>query len=151
MTQTIFDQKTRAALTERISQLSAEDNCQWGKMNAHQMLAHNVLWNQWILGKSGREYKPALIGFIFGKFALKRMLKGDSPIDRNVPSSDFLLVKDPETDIETLKKEWCKLVADYSSYSNPTFIHDFFGKMSPEQIGALVYKHTDHHLRQFGR
>jgi hypothetical protein len=36
------------------------------------------------------------------------------------------------------------------NYSNEDFIHDFFGKMTKEQIGVFAYKHTDHHLRQFG-
>lgn len=27
--------------------------------------------------------------------------------------------------------------------------HAFFGQLTPEQWGALIYKHLDHHLRQF--
>lgn len=27
--------------------------------------------------------------------------------------------------------------------------HAFFGKLTPEQWGELMYKHLDHHLRQF--
>jgi len=41
-------------------------------------------------------------------------------------------------------------VADYAHFSNTGFIHDFFGKMTREEIGILAYKHLDHHLRQFG-
>ena len=36
------------------------------------------------------------------------------------------------------------------NYSNDAFIHDFFGQMTLEEIGIFVYKHNDHHLRQFG-
>jgi hypothetical protein len=28
--------------------------------------------------------------------------------------------------------------------------HPIFGTMSPQDWGVLLYKHTDHHLRQFG-
>jgi hypothetical protein len=28
--------------------------------------------------------------------------------------------------------------------------HSFFGKMTPEEWAILMYKHLDHHLRQFG-
>ena len=28
--------------------------------------------------------------------------------------------------------------------------HSFFGKMTPEEWAVLMYKHLDHHLRQFG-
>jgi hypothetical protein len=41
-------------------------------------------------------------------------------------------------------------VEAYANYSNPGFVHDFFGKMTDEQIGIFAYKHADHHLRQFG-
>ena len=149
--QTIHDPKTRAAFIERINSIDPADTKQWGKMNLQQMLAHNVLWNQWIIGDGERKYKQEFIGFLFGKFGLKRMIKDERPIDRNVPSSSFLLVKEPQHDIETLKSQWTELVQAYANYSNPDFIHDFFGKMTLEQIGLLVYKHTDHHLRQFNR
>ncbi len=29
-------------------------------------------------------------------------------------------------------------------------IHSFFGKLTGDQYGKLAYKHTDHHLQQFG-
>jgi len=28
--------------------------------------------------------------------------------------------------------------------------HSFFGKLTPEEWSILMYKHLDHHLRQFG-
>jgi hypothetical protein len=42
------------------------------------------------------------------------------------------------------------LLNEYAHYANPSFFHTFFGKMTKEQVGQLVYKHADHHLRQFG-
>lgn len=36
--------------------------------------------------------------------------------------------------------------ASHSQYS-----HSFFGKLTSQQWAALIYKHLDHHLRQFGR
>ena len=58
-------------------------------------------------------------------------------------------MKELNGDIESEKKKWISLIEGYENYSNPGFIHDFFGKMTKEQIGILAYKHTDHHLRQF--
>jgi hypothetical protein len=37
----------------------------------------------------------------------------------------------------------------YANYSNNNFTHWFFGKMTKDQVEYFVYKHTDHHLRQF--
>lgn len=31
-----------------------------------------------------------------------------------------------------------------------THPHGFFGKLTPDQWAILMYKHLDHHLRQFG-
>jgi len=47
------------------------------------------------------------------------------------------------------KKTWIQLISAYEHFSNPGFIHDFFGTMTTEQIGIFAYKHADHHLRQF--
>jgi transposase InsO family protein len=31
-----------------------------------------------------------------------------------------------------------------------THPHSFFGPLTPEEWAILMYKHLDHHLRQFG-
>lgn len=77
------------------------------------------------------------------------MIKDDKPIDKGVPTSTQFKIKETSGDIAALKQEWIELIQSYEYYSNPGFIHDFFGKMTQEQIGLLAYKHTDHHLRQF--
>ncbi|MBI3519901.1 MAG: DUF1569 domain-containing protein [Bacteroidetes bacterium] len=46
-------------------------------------------------------------------------------------------------------EEWIDRINQYAHFSNPNFEHVFFGKMTEEQIGYMVYKHIDHHLRQF--
>lgn len=147
---TIFDQNTRVKLIKRIEQISMEDTAGWGKMNVIQMLKHNTYWNGWILGTQDHTYKQAFMGKLFGKLALKRMIKDDKPLDKNIPTSDQFKVQALDGDLESEKLKWIHLIRNYENYHNPKFIHDFFGKMTKEQIGILVYKHTDHHLRQFG-
>lgn len=147
---TIFDKSLRDDLIQRISKLKENNTAQWGKMNVFQMLRHCTIWEEWILGKHNYTYRQEFMGFLFGKIAIKQILKDDKPFDRNVPTSDQFKVKETAGDIEAEKRKWIDLLDDYDNYSNPTFIHDFFGKMSKEQIGQLAYKHTDHHLRQFG-
>ncbi len=147
---TIFDPATREELTERIRLLKAKSTPEWGKMNVFQMLKHNTYWNGWILGTEDHAYKQAFIGKVFGKIALKRMIKDEKPFDKNIPTSDQFKVKEQNGDLESERAQWISLINKYGDYSNPEFVHDFFGKMTKEQIGILVYKHTDHHLRQFG-
>ena len=82
--------------------------------------------------------------------ALKRMIKDEKPFDKNIPTSGQFKVKELNGDSESEKSKWIELLNEYENYNNPNFVHDFFGKMTKEQIGILVRKHTDHHLRQFG-
>ena len=147
---TIFDHPTRQELTTRIQQVAADHQPQWGKMNVYQMLQHNTYWNEWILGKNGHVYKQTFMGKLFGKIALKRMVKDEQPFDKNIPTSEQFKPKSSNGDLELEKLKWIALIEEYESYHNPDFVHDFFGRMTKEQIGILVYKHTDHHLRQFG-
>jgi hypothetical protein len=146
---TIFDTTTRDELIRRIGLLSENNASSWGKMNVIQMLKHNTYWNGWILGKDEHTYKQEFLGKIFGKMALKKMIKDEKPFDKNIPTSDQFKVKESGGNIESEKANWIVLIKEYENFSNPNFIHDFFGKMTKEQIGILVYKHTDHHLRQF--
>tara|TARA_R110002049_G_scaffold262956_4_gene439004 strand:+ start:516 stop:968 length:453 start_codon:yes stop_codon:yes gene_type:complete len=147
---TIFDTNTRAQLISRIEKLNNESEGQWGKMNAYQMLKHNTYWNGWILGTEDHTYKQAFMGTIFGKIAMKRMIKDDKPFDKNIPTSDQFKPQAKVGDLESEKLKWIELLRNHENYNNPNFIHDFFGKMTKEQIGIFAYKHYDHHLRQFG-
>ncbi len=147
----IFEETQRQELIDRIKTLDAGDAAQWGKMNVFQMIRHCSLWDEWVLGQKNPRYKQEFIGYLFGKIALRRMIKDDGPFDKNVPTSSFLVIKEKDGDLTQLKTNWVRLIEGYAGYSNPGFIHDFFGKMTLEQIGVLAYKHTDHHLRQFGK
>jgi Protein of unknown function (DUF1569) len=143
---TVFDKETRDVLIERIKLLQDDSRPQWGRMTVYQMIKHCRLWEEMISGK--RKYKQAFIGRLFGKLALKSLLKDDSPLRRNTPTIPQLRIKD-EGDISPEKTKWIALIQENANYSNPFFVHPFFGKMTKDQIGYLDYKHTDHHLRQF--
>lgn len=147
---TVFDAYYREQLIGRIEQIHENSSAVWGKMNVGQMVQHNTYWNRWMLGADSHTYKQAFLGKIFGKIALKRMVKDDKPFDKNIPSSEQFKARGQNNDIAADKLAWIVLLRDYENYRNPDFVHDFFGKMTKEEIGVLVYKHTDHHLRQFG-
>ncbi|MFT2008106.1 DUF1569 domain-containing protein [Pontibacter sp. 13R65] len=147
---TIFDKPTRVELIDRITLLNDNSSVQWGKMNVFQMVKHNTYWNGWILGKGNHTYHQAFLGKVFGKLALRKMIKDEKAFDKNIPTSSPFKVKETSGDLEAEKLKWISLTMDYENYHNPGFVHDFFGKMTKDQIGILVFKHSDHHLRQFG-
>ena len=146
---TIFDKSTRDELIGRINSLNNNNTAQWGKMNVYQMIRHCSIWNEWVLGKKNQQYKQEWLGLIFGKLALKSAVKDDRPMKKNMPAGRGFSIKEKDGNIEAEKDAWIGLLADYEHFSTPGFIHDFFGKMSTEQIGIFAYKHSDHHLRQF--
>lgn len=145
----IFDKSTRDELTNRISSINENSNSLWGKMNIYQMTKHCTMWNEWVLGKENFVYKQEFLGKIFGKMALRSNTKDDKPIGKNMPAGKAFTVKEKEGDLKTQKSIWTNQINAYEQFSNDNFIHDFFGKMTKEQIGIFVYKHNDHHLRQF--
>ncbi len=144
---TIFDKSTRDELIQRINSLTENNGAQWGKMNLYQMLKHCTLWEEMMQGK--RKYKQTLIGRLLGKSMLKSVLKDENPLRHSTPTLPDLVISGTGN-VEEQKKEWIKRIQEYAQYEPADFVHVFFGKMSKEQIGQFVYKHSDHHLRQFG-
>jgi Protein of unknown function (DUF1569) len=143
---TIFDQATREALIKRVNTLSDNSTAQWGKMNCYQMIKHCRMWEEMIQGQ--KSYKQVFIGRLFGKMVLKSVLKDESPLRRSSPTHPEFRVKE-SGDVLSERAKWIAAIEEYANFSNPGFVHPFFGKMNQEQIGYLVYKHIDHHLRQF--
>ena len=103
-----------------------------------------------MLAKNKPVYKQVFMGRLFGKTALKDFVRDDNPLKRNMGTLSNLKVVQTCGNVVTEKLELIELVKEFENYSNPNFIHSFFGKMTKEQIGYIVYKHTDHHLKQFG-
>jgi len=86
---------------------------------------------------------------LFGKIALKNILKDEKPLRRNTPTLREFRIQEKDGDVRSEKAKWITLIEGYAHFSKQDFIHPFFGKMTKEQIGYLAYKHSDHHLRQF--
>lgn len=145
---TIFDTMAVAALIKRVHALQANEQAWWGKMNAYQMLKHCTMSEEMFQGKT--HYKRLFIGKLFGRMALNGILKNENPLKQNQSTHPDLKITGTG-DFETERTKWIELLKGYATCSNPDFIHPFFGKMSKEAIGIYVYKHTDHHLRQFGK
>lgn len=144
---TIFDNVTREELISRINMLHEDSTPQWGKMNVYEMLKHCTTYEQMMLGKI--RYKRSFLGRLFGKWALKDFVGDDRLIKRNVPTLPQLKVKGASGNVAAEKSKWIALLQEYRPANNANIVHAFFGELTHEQVGQLVYKHTDHHLRQF--
>ncbi len=148
--QDIFNTATIQEFEARIQKLDNDSVAKWGKMNAYQMVKHCALNEELMLRK--KTYKRRFLGLLFGKMALKANIGSDGPLQKSSPTHPDLIIKE-EGDVNEIKQWWIDLLRQYpqmrpSDYTG--FVHPFFGKMTPEQISKLAYKHVDHHLTQFG-
>ena len=143
----VLDKATRDELIKRIDQLNESNTAQWGKMNVYQMLKHCVLCEELYLGKI--RHKRSFMGRLFGKMGLKNILNENKSFPKNAPTSPVFIVKEEKGDVLSEKKKWIALIEEYQNYPDH-FVHWFFGRMTQDQVGHFVYKHNDHHLRQFG-
>jgi hypothetical protein len=141
----VFDKETREELIGRINSLNENSKAQWGKMNVYQMIKHCSKWDEMLLGKT--QYRQSFIGRLFGKMALRNMMK-DQPVKRNLPTVPSFKITD-NGNVATAKSEWIKLISEHAQNNVGRFVHPFFGMLNMEEAGIIAYKHVDHHLRQF--
>jgi hypothetical protein len=142
---TILDAATRAEVRARINALQESSRPQWGKMNVSQMMKHCAQWDEMAQGK--KKYKQSWLGKLFGRMALKTMMK-DEPMKRNLPTVPSFIVNET-VDFANEKQKWIALIGGYEDMPNEELVHPFFGRLSKEAAGFMAYKHMDHHLRQF--
>lgn len=144
---TIFNPNHRAEIIKRIQSLDKDASAQWGKMSCYKMMVHCRMSEEMFQGIT--TYPRLFIGRLFGPMALKSILKDDAFLKPNSPTHPLLKITG-DGDIEVERKKWITLIENYQDFSINQFIHPFFGKMNKEDMGIYLYKHNDHHLRQFG-
>jgi hypothetical protein len=146
----MFDAATAAEIRTRVAQLGPRDERQWGRMDLPQTLAHCSAG----FGLATGEIRPprVLIGRILG-WAIKPMAPGnDAPMRPDSPTVEELIVRD-KRDFETERKRLSAAIDQFVAGGPAlctTHPHPFFGRLTPAQWAIQMYKHLDHHLRQFG-
>lgn len=146
----LYEPATAKEVKDRIARLGPASQRQWGKMTAAQAMAHCSVAMEWAVG----DIRPPrmFIGRIFGSLAKSKMLKDEAPMGRNAPTAKSLVVAD-DRDLATERQRLTALVDRFAA-AGPTGCtthpHSFFGPLTPNEWSALMYKHLDHHLRQFG-
>jgi hypothetical protein len=146
----LFDTTTAEEVKERIGRVTLDSKREWGTMTAAQALAHCSVGMETAFGDA----KPPrmMVGRILGPVIKKFALGNDEPMRKNSPTAPSFVVKD-DRDLDQEKVRLVGLIERFSAggarccTDHP---HAFFGVLTPEQWAELMYKHLDHHLRQFG-
>lgn len=145
----IFHLNNNEEVIERINSLDANKKPLWGTMSVAQMVRHCILCEQYYQGTI--KVKRSLKGRIYGSKAIKEILKDDTTsFGKNAPTRSVFKVNEDIQDLESEKQYWKLLIKKYETFHDTEFIHWYFGKMSKNQLGQFIYKHCDHHLKQFG-
>ncbi len=144
---TFWNPSDRDALVTRVRSLTGGGQRQWGKMTVTQMLGH--LAESARMATGDLHVKPKWTPLKFGP--LKRAIIYRFPMPKGAPTAPELIAHDA-TDIAAGITRLCALMDDFASRESQTTWpdHPAFGRMTREDWGALAWKHTDHHLRQFG-
>jgi hypothetical protein len=145
----IYNHNSIALLIDRIEKITPETKALWGKMNAAQMLQHCKLATDVAFGK--QDLKINFLMKILGRLLKKKVFYG-SGLQKNSPTAKEFIVN-YNVDFEKAKQD---LIHNLNRFANEgtasikVINHPFWGKLSYEDWDALLWKHTNHHLEQFG-
>lgn len=145
----LFDKDTCNELVDRLNKLTPESQRHWGKMTVSQMLAHCKA--AFRVPLSDKPLPRMFIGRLLG-WTVKNKLHNDIPYKHGLPTAPDFIIKD-QRDFETEKRELLQLIRRFNEAGPGNagrYPHPFFGTFTPEQWGKSMWKHMDHHLRQFG-
>ena len=147
----LFDPTIANQVKTRVRQLGLHSERRWGKMSAAQTMAHCSASMGWAVGDAIPE-QAALSSRLIGQLVKPMLLRNEIPMRRGSPTAKSLLVTE-ERDLAEERERLLELIDRFTvggaarCTRNP---HSFFGRLTPEQWAMLMYKHLDHHLRQFG-
>jgi hypothetical protein len=146
----LFEPEAVAEIKARLMELRPRSERQWGTMNPAQAVAHCAGAMEMALGD--RRPKRVLAGRIFGRIIKRLALGNDAPMRRNTPTMPEIVVAD-ERDLDAERLRLSGLIDRFAAAGPAgctTHPHSFFGRLTPREWAELMYKHLDHHLRQFG-
>jgi hypothetical protein len=146
----LFEAGAVETVKQRIAQLRPDSKRQWGTMKVAQAVAHCSAGLEWAM--SDKTPPRMLLGRMIGRLVKPLALGNDEPLRRNSPTAKDLVVQD-ERDLETERQRLLRLIERFAAggpQGCTTEPHSFFGRLTPQEWATLVYKHLDHHLRQFG-
>ena len=144
----LFENEVHGEMIARLNNLTASSERLWGKMTAAQMLAHcKEAYKVPLTSKPLKKHPLSIIGWIF-----KKQLYSDTLYKQSLPTAPNFIIKDDRD----FKKEKAEMLSIVTAFYNKGAagvgdkIHPMFGKLTADQWGKSMWKHLDHHLRQFG-
>lgn len=145
----LFDPEVYGECINRINRLTEHTIPQWGTMDAAQMLAHCAEVLEVMNGKDlnntpviVRLFKPLVRHMVVN---IRAYSEGTRTHPQYIQDTERVFEFEKRRLLNALKEFITRSVEEANSVRHP-----LLGKMSFEDRDWSMYKHLDHHLRQFG-
>jgi hypothetical protein len=144
----ILNEGDRQEIVARLRSLSESSTRQWGSMDVANMLQHLRLAALMTIG----ELQVASANKrVFQVFPLKHLILYVFPFPKGAPTAPKLK---PSTTVSFEEERAALLDLIERIGTGPSEgdgpAHPLFGPLTWREWGVVTYKHSDHHLRQFG-
>ncbi len=139
------------ALTARLNAITEQSPRKWGRMTANQMFCH--LSDAFLAVRGDRPVAKNVDNVLTRTIVKYVALKTRMPWPKGAPTM-------PECDAEKKgtppavfahdRARAVEVLRQFAAPASTTMRHPLFGPMTHDEWMIWAYRHTDHHLRQFG-
>ena len=145
---TFWDPAAREELCRRSERLAPDARARWGRLTSAQMLAHLNDAMRMTIGELPVKPKRTPIRYP----PLKQLIIYALPFPKGAPTAPELLARCDAAcfaDEQAAFRQLADRLASKSAHDAwPE--HPAFGRLTHRAWGVLAFRHTDHHLKQFG-
>ena len=142
-----WEPAAREALVERARKLTPATPRRWGKMSPAAMLTHLTDAVRMAQGELPAAPKKTLLRFA----PIKQLVIYVTPWPHGAPTAPELIARAPG-DLASERQAFEAAVGRLAAARSASDLvpHPAFWKLSYRAWGVLLFRHIDHHLRQFG-
>ena len=146
----IFSKEVCDEIINRINRLTNETQPLWGKMSVAQMLAHCSVTYEFMY--TNKHKQPNAVTKFILKLLVKPIVTNELPYKQSIRTAPAFIIED----VRFFSGEKQRLI-NYILQTQALGADNFegkeshsFGKLTKNEWNNMLYKHLDHHLRQFG-
>ena len=142
----IWQDEDRRGINDRVARLTWDRRAEWGKFTAPKMVCH--LADSLKMAMGDLKVAPKRLPIRYPP--LKQLIIYCLPFPKGVPTAPELIGRVPGDWTHEVHSAGALLERIASPPDGARPEHPAFGRLSEQAWGVLVYRHYDHHLRQFG-
>ena len=147
MAKSIWNAGDRQSILSRADSLQTDQRPRWGKMSVSQMVKHCTVA---ILGATG-ELPVRPKNTFLRRWPMPELFIYVLPWPKGAPTAPEFIIID-EGDLNERRLALRAAIDSFVSRGESQKLepHAAFGVLSAKDWGALIHRHLDHHLTQFG-